>query len=248
LLVVGGPTNLATHQSIARVLPAGELRAVYGTTEAFPAASIGSGEVMGETSALTEKGAGLCLGWTLPGIDAAIIDFGGAGRHADVGDVGEICLRGPAVAPCENLIFEDSKGLWQRTGDLGWRDRQGRLWLVARQARVALTRFGPAYPVSCEQVFETHDRVRRAVVVGVGRVGEQEAVLVVEPAAGAWPKDDLARISFQKELLEMGQSKGITREIRRALFVKRMPLDRLHHAQPRIDEVMAWLERTGGVV
>lgn len=246
LLLVGGPTNVATHQSIARVLPAGEARAVYGTTEAFPAAAIGSGEVIGETSALTEKGAGLCLGRTVPGIDAAIIDFGAAGRHVEVGEVGEICLEGAAVAPCESLLHQDSQGLWQRTGDLGWRDRQGRLWLVARQGRVALTRFGPAYPVSCEQVFETHERVRRALVVGVGRPGEQEAVLIVEPAAGAWPKDDVAKISFQRDLLEMGQSKGITREIRRALFVKRMPLDRLHHAQPRIDDVLAWLERTGG--
>ena len=48
LLLVGGPTNLATHQSIARVLPAGELRAVYGTTEAFPAAAISSSEVIGD--------------------------------------------------------------------------------------------------------------------------------------------------------------------------------------------------------
>ena len=85
-------------------------------------ASIGGTEVQADTQVLTSKGAGLCLGRPLPGIDAAIIDFGGAGRHVETGEVGEICLKGAAVAPCESLLHQDERGLllWCSTGSHYW--------------------------------------------------------------------------------------------------------------------------------
>lgn len=247
VLLTGGTVNLATHEAIQSALPAGEVRAIYGITESFAIAALTSGEMLGDTRELIERGAGLCLGQALPGVQAAIIDFGGAGRHADVGEVGEICIQGGAVAPTELLIHQDAQGLWLRTGDLGWRDRHGRLWLVARQGRVALTRFGPVYAVSCEQVFESHPAVRRAVVLGAGRQGEQECVLVIEPTPERWPKDEVAKVALQKELLEMGQSRGVTREIRRALFMKHVPVDRLALAQPRVADVLTFLKNSGSI-
>lgn len=246
-LLVGGPMNLRAHEVIQAVLPAGETRCVYGVTESFAIATATSAEMLGEARELMEQGAGLLLGRPLGGLEAAIIDFGGAARVADMGEVGEICVQGASVAPTDVNVFQDARGTWQRTGDLGWRDRHGRLWLVGRQGHVALTRFGPVYPTTCEQILEGHPAVRRALVFGVGRRGEQECVLVVEPAEGAWPKDEVAKVALQKELLELGQARGVTREIRRALFMKHIPLDRVARSQPRLADVLAWLERTGAI-
>ena len=70
---------------------------------------------------------------------------------------------------------------------------------------------------------------------------------MIQPSPGHWPKDDVAKVALQKELLEMGQARGITREIRRALFIKHMPVDRVALSQPRVADIIAWLERNGSI-
>src|SRR5688572_449572 len=57
----------------ACIHPEGEVHTPYGATESLPVASIGAGEVLGETSLRSKTGAGTCVGRRFPGIEWKII-------------------------------------------------------------------------------------------------------------------------------------------------------------------------------
>lgn len=71
-------------------------------------------------------------------------------------------------------------GRWHRTGDVGHLDDAGRLWIEGRLAHVMVTASGVVTPVGIEQDIESLAQVARAAVVGVGPVGTQQLVAVVE--------------------------------------------------------------------
>src|SRR6202022_1253580 len=110
------------------------------------------------------------------------------------GDVGEVCLRSPAVMA----------GYWRapelpgatitpdgfvRTGDLGWIDDAGRLRLVGRSKEMYVRGGYNVYPVEVEAVLSTHPGV--AAVAGVPRpdpvMGEKGVACVVPRDEGAPP-------------------------------------------------------------
>lgn len=68
---------------------------------------------------------GACLGWPAEGVELQIRD-------------GEICLRATQMA--DGIIdaagFHEFEGGWHATGDLGWIDARGRLWLSGRLADI----------------------------------------------------------------------------------------------------------------
>lgn len=238
ILLIGGPASLATHAAIQAVLPSGECRSVYSMTEALPIAAIAARDALGDAHAVTERGGGACLGRILPGIEVAILDFGvGGGTPVESGELGEICIKGARVA----LSEARAAGPWTRTGDVGWMDRQGRLWLVGSVRRTAHTRFGPIYNVASEALFEMHPRVLRAVVVPLGQPGQQEPVLVVQCAPGRHPKDDAERSELERELLHAADSHQVTRGIRRVVFRKKLPMDARFGAQASIPQLVATL-------
>lgn len=239
VLLVGGPASLATHQAVQAVLPSGECRSIYSMTEGFPLAVISARDAFAETSAVTERGGGLCLGRVLTGVDVAVLDFGrGGGTPVDSGELGEICVKGARVAPSEAR----AAGPWTRTGDIGWIDRAGRLWLVGSVRRSAHTRFGPIYDTAGEALFEMHPRVRRAVIVPLGSPGQQEAVLVVQAPEGRHPKDEVERGELERELLHAAESHQVTRGIRRVVFRKELPTDARFGAQAMLPELAKALQ------
>ncbi len=243
VILTGGTTSLATHAAVQAVLPAGECRAVYAMTEAFPIAMLNARDALGEARGVTERGGGLCLGRVVPGVDIAVLDFGvGGGTPVEPGELGEICVKGARVA----LTEARAAGPWTRTGDIGWMDRQGRLWLVGSVRRSAHTRFGPIYNFAGEALFELHPRVQRAVLVPLGQPGQQEAVLVVDAGPGGTPKDDVARVDLERELLHAAEAHQVTRGIRRVVFRKNIPFDARLGAQASARELARHIQGTTG--
>lgn len=119
--------------------------------------------------------------------EVQIVDESGAPLPA--GEIGEIVVRGPTVmAGYYGEPEATAKALrngWLHTGDVGYLDEEGDLWLVQRRSDIIVSGGENVYPAEVEAVLRAHPAVVAAVVVGVPDAGwgEQVAALVV-PAEG----------------------------------------------------------------
>jgi long-chain acyl-CoA synthetase len=105
---------------------------------------------------------------------------------------GEVLVRGPNLSPgywrnpvATAEVFVDG---WYRTGDLGFRDRQGRLHLRGRQKNLIVLANGlNVFPEDVEHALRADPRVKDAVVLGLtkGQHVEVHAVLLTDDAAAA---------------------------------------------------------------
>ncbi len=121
-------------------------------------------------------------------------------------EIGEIELRGPSVAPhyWDGTITTDHDG-WLSTGDLGYVDEDGYLFLVDRKNELILRGGYNVYPREVEDVLTAHPDVIEAAVVGVphASLGEEVAAFVVlrdgaEPDADAMRDYTRAQVAAYK--------------------------------------------------
>jgi len=133
-------------------LPAGAIvHSVYGSTEAEPIAHLSADDADEATAETTRQGGGVCSGIPVPEICLRIImDQWGtplgpmsSSQLEDIcqapGQAGEIIVSGAHVlrgylegtGDGETKIHVDGT-VWHRTGDAGWLDAQGRVWLLGR--------------------------------------------------------------------------------------------------------------------
>ena len=129
----------------------------------------------------TEAGIGLGTAFDDPDEDA-IISVGrphasveislrdGAGEPVSGRDIGEVCLRSPAVMsgywrdPEQTAQAFTADG-FVRTGDLGWVDDRGRLRLVGRSKEMYVRGGYNVYPVEIESVLSTHPDIAAVAIV-----------------------------------------------------------------------------------
>src|SRR6476659_9171208 len=127
------------------------------------------------------------------GTDVRVAIMDAAGRLCSHGERGEVVIQGPNVIrgyennPEANaLSFVDG---WFRTGDRGYLDADGYLWLVAR-IKELINRGGEKIsPREIDEVLLAHPSVAEAVTFGVPHAtwGEEVAAAVIlrEPATEA---------------------------------------------------------------
>ena len=108
------------------------------------------------------------VGLAVPGVEMRVLD--GEGREPPVGEIGEICVRGPNVmAGYWNQPEETAAsffGEWFRTGDLGTVDEDGYFSIVDRIKDMIIVNGMNVYPRMVEEVLYQHPAVREAAVVG----------------------------------------------------------------------------------
>ena len=114
--------------------------------------------------------------------------FGNDDRSLSVGEVGEIVIRGKCVMMgyWNNPQLTDStlRGGWYHTGDMGYIDEEGYLFLVDRKADMIVTGGENVYPKETEDVLYQHPAVAMAAVVSAPdeKWGERiQAVVVLKP-------------------------------------------------------------------
>ena len=136
-------------------------------------------------------------------VDLRIVDDGG--KPVKVGDVGEIICQSPLAthgyyknSEATNASFRDG---WFYTGDLGYFDEEGFLFVVGRKKDMVKSGGISIYPLEIESVIYSHPSILEAAVIGVPdpQWGEAvKAVVVVKPDADL-EADDL--LHFCKERL-----------------------------------------------
>ena len=80
----------------------------------------------------------------------------------------------------QNARFKSEGFTWHRTGDVGHLDVEGNLWVEGRVVHIIHTSNGSLTPVPLEISCETIPGVKRAAAVGIGDVGIQQVVIVLE--------------------------------------------------------------------
>ncbi|HMV69964.1 MAG TPA: AMP-binding protein, partial [Myxococcota bacterium] len=253
LLTTAAPIPVDLHRRLQAIVDPGvELFTPYGATEAMPIAWIGTRAILDGTGAATEAGAGTCVGPLAPEADVRII----AATERPIptwddalalppGQLGEITVTTPGAsdayraADAANARAKICHGdrVRHRMGDVGYLDEQGRLWFCGRQAHLLHTAAGPLPNVPVEAVLARHADVYRAAVVGVGAVGSERAVAVVELEAGrAW------RPEHEAEILALLDGTPWAGRVERALHHPSLPTDPRHNSKIRNDLVRAWVE------
>ena len=233
----------------------------YGATEVLPVSNIESREILAETRAQTEAGAGMCVGRPMPGQDVAVIGITDepiaswdAARPLASGEIGEIAVKGPGVTKeyfrrpdatrlAKIPVAPGAAEVWHRMGDLGRVDEQGRLWFCGRKAHRVETAGGTLFSVSCEAIFNAHPRVRRTALVGVGERPRQTPVIVVELVRGDGGGD---LETLTGELLALGAGHRHTAGIAAVLYHPGFPVDVRHNAKIRREDLAVWASRELG--
>ncbi|MCB0980111.1 MAG: fatty acid--CoA ligase [Acidimicrobiaceae bacterium] len=125
-----------------------------------------------------------------PGTEVKIVDPD-SGRECEQGEVGEILIRGPQVMkgywkmPEETAKSVDADG-WFRSGDAGYLDADGYLYIHDRVKDMIVSGGENVYPAEVENVLMGHPAIADVAVIGVPheKWGETaKAVVVRKPGA-----------------------------------------------------------------
>jgi acyl-CoA synthetase (AMP-forming)/AMP-acid ligase II len=219
-------------------LPWAVIHSVYGSTEAEPIAHFSAAEADGETDAVTRAGGGLCSGVPVGEIRLRVIgDRWGetlgpfadeaefSGLEAQRGQAGEIVVTGDhvlkgylgGVGDGETKI-RVGDDVWHRTGDAGWLDERGRIWLLGRCAEKL-----PAFPAASGLPV---DAARYPFAI---ECALKEIFPEIRMAALEWKGERLLVVggNSAEAIREAAMLLGMARVI----FVKALPLDRRHNAK-----------------
>ena len=122
------------------------------------------------------------IGLPVPSTEVAILDE--AGGELPLGELGEICVRGPQVMkgywnkPEETArVFTDDG--WLRTGDIGFMNESGYVKLVDRKKDVIVVSGFKVFPNEVEDVTAMHPGVFEVAAISVTDERSDQAVKIV---------------------------------------------------------------------
>jgi acyl-CoA synthetase (AMP-forming)/AMP-acid ligase II len=232
----GAPVFPRTLRSLADAAPRASIVAVYGSTEAEPIAKVALTAIDAGDFEQMQGGAGLLAGPAEPSSEVRVIEdrFGtplapfepqafDAAALAP-GRPGEIVVAGDHVLTAylnglgeAETKFRVGSRIWHRTGDAGYFDPRGRLWLLGRCRARITDAAGTLYPFAVECAALEVPGVRRAALVS----HRGRRILAVELDQSV-PLADV-RERLLKDLVWSGLTD--------VKALERMPMDRRHNAK-----------------
>jgi long-chain acyl-CoA synthetase len=183
----GAPLASEVAEQFMRRVPSVSIRQGYGLTET--AALISTNPVGKERPG--------SVGTPVPGTEVRILDE--HGQELPVGEVGEICARSPGVMlgywRSPDATAEAIQDGWLHTGDLGYRDDDGYLYVVDRKKDLIIRGGFNVYPRDVEDALLEHPALEAAGVVGrpdPEKGEEVVAFVALRPGAEATPEELVA--------------------------------------------------------
>ncbi len=236
--------------------PDGQIYTPYGATESLPVASIESREVLGETAAQTQQGAGTCVGTLFPSMQWRVIEIVDGPvdhiqqtRELPMGEIGELMVAGPVVTreyvtrTDQNALHKvrDGDRIWHRVGDVGYVDQRGRFWFCGRKSQRVVTREQTLFTEPCEAILNAHPAVYRSALVGIGRRPEQKPVMVVELRPEQRAGNPPAEGPLVNELLAWLHRHATTQMIQDVkIYPRGLPVDIRHNSKIFREQLALW--------
>jgi olefin beta-lactone synthetase len=237
----GAPVPSETLRAMAELAPAASLHTPYGMTEVLPVADIALDGI--ERAEADDPRGGVCVGHPVRGAEVRIAALGFDPEELpdelDRGSTGEILVRAPWVSDGYLGLWATQRaarpgpvGDWHRSGDVGHLDTEGRLWVEGRAVHVIQSAGGPITSVPVERLVERTLGLARVAAVGVGPVGRQQLVVVIEDAAATeGPADAEVTASVRR---------AVSEPVASVLTVPLLPVDIRHNAKIDRAAVASW--------
>lgn len=248
ILSAGAPVPAVTLQRLRDLVHEdAEIVTPYGATEALPIASIESREIISETGPAAAKGKGTCVGsrfdgaqWRVIEITDERIDDIEQTTELPMGKIGELMVTGPMVTreyvvrADQNAMHKvaDGERIWHRMGDVGYLDDQDRFWFCGRKAHRVVTPERTLFTIPCEAIFNSHPKVYRSALIGLGQRGQQTPVILIELDPEFSNLNPAERDSLSAELIALAERNPLTRRIKRVeIRTEPLPVDIRHNSK-----------------
>lgn len=184
----------------------------YGLTESSPVATFNP------VKGLIKEGS---VGMPIPGTIVEIIDRDDNETILSLGEKGEVCIKGPQVMKGYFNKPEDTAIVLRHgrlhTGDVGYLDDEGYLFLVDRIKDIIIVRGYKVYPRFVEEAIYKHPAVEECIVAGVPDAERGETV-------HAWVKPLAGQNITEDELKKFLEDKISPIEMPRRVIVREKPL------------------------
>jgi long-chain acyl-CoA synthetase len=225
------PISARTLAGALAAFPKARLYQVYGQTEGGPTISVLGCEWHSADPSCQARlrSAGK------PVLLTELRIVGEDGRDCPVGQIGEIAVRGPSISPGywnqpDETAAAHRDG-WLHTGDAGYIDGDGFLFIVDRIKDMIVSGGENVYAAEVERVIAQHPAVAQCAVIGVPSERWGEAVQAIVRPEGAVEADEIERfcrerlagykvprsVSFREEAFPLTAAGKIDKRALRAL-------------------------------
>jgi acyl-CoA synthetase (AMP-forming)/AMP-acid ligase II len=190
--------RLSTIRAFQQRFGVGDIFApAYGLAEATLAVAVWP---HGEPIRVDRTGSFVSVGRPCAGVRVEIAGSNGAGR-AGPGEVGEVLVQGPGVMQGYYRDVEATaralRNGWLHTGDLGFLDAEGYLYITGRIKDVIVVRGENVVPGDIEEAVDHVAGIRYSAAIGIDseRTGTQRLHVVAEVRGDGLAPEDLSRIA-----------------------------------------------------
>jgi olefin beta-lactone synthetase len=243
IFIWGIPVLPSLLNQVNQIAPQAEIVAIYGETAAIASLSRQAIETL--DIGQMQSGKGLLIGYPAPDINLKILPNQWGAPIAPYENLaqfeatclpcaepGEIVIRGDRFVTRtlnelgeEPMQFWVGEEQWYRTGDAGYLDSQGRLWLLGPCQDCIQDKFGIIYPLTVECAIDYYPEVQRIAFFSYG----YQRTLVVEMAGKTRDRPLFQRsLSALLESLEWANVEALR-------VVEKIPMDKRYPR--RVDRV-----------